>query len=726
MKQKNRILSAILLATVLSSNAPAVTSVITRHQSSRDFLKGTADEVEVTSEGTLRLSLESAVVDCGDLLYGVWSVHCFQAAADGVLYFGTGPDARVIRMEDGNVDQVYPPQRPDIYGDILNEHVFALAQDVAGRLLIAVSGSKGKLVRLSNEPEVVFEDDRVHYIFDIAKDADNNIYLATGPEGIIFRLDPFCSDPQVIYDTQDKNILSLVIDGTTLYAGCDGRGLIYKTDLVSGKTGVLYDSDQDEVSALLVDGKGDLYAATASAKAAMLQLQTADVSLAKSPGRPDVTRSSEKEPTPIDESINAANSEEEQQEPEKKEEKPTTPTPPTTKVAGHIYRISPEGFVEDVFSEIAVFYSLMKTDGKLWAGTGNTGRLYSVDPETEEKAIVHEDEISSQVTSVVDYDGATYLGLSNPARLVRLEKTFVSEGTFKSTLLDASQPARWGKLQIEADIPAGAQVLMSCRSGNLNEPNDSSFSDWAPDVTVEKPMDLECPVGRFCQYRLTLKANDAGQSPEIRQVTVAHAIPNLAPSVLSVQTERLRDRNKASLIQVNFRAQDENKDELEYAIEFRKIGRKLWIMLTDELEQPRFEWDGLTVEDGRYEVRVTANDRKSNSPETMLTGSRVSDVLVIDNTAPEISNMQLSLLGDDVFAKFTVEDTLSVPGTIRYTVDSNEKWVTAQPEDGVSDTLEETFSIQIKGLAPGDHVIALSIADDLENTRYKTYEVTVP
>jgi hypothetical protein len=79
-----------------------------------------------------------------------------------------------------------------------------------------------------------------------------------------------------------------------------------------------------------------------------------------------------------------------------------------------------------------------------------------------------------------------------------------------------------------------------------------------------------------------------------------------------------------------------------------------------------------------------------------------------------------------VTAEMLIEDTFSVLGSVRYTVDSNEKWITAMPDDLVYDTLSETFTIRIENLDSGDHVIAFSIADDLQNTRYKTYEVTIP
>ncbi|MHC4882014.1 MAG: hypothetical protein ACYTEN_07385 [Planctomycetota bacterium] len=730
---KRHIGSVLFLMVMLAPAGWAVTSVITRHQASGDFLKGEVEKVIIDSSGTLRLAPESAEVDCGERLKDVWSIHTMYADTDGAVYLGTGPDAKVFRNARGRCEQVYPAdvEETDDGADseILNEHVFAIAKDMAGRLLVAVSGETGKLVRLNQgKAEVVFEDERVRYIFAIALDPDNNIYLGTGPEGLLFRLDPFCQSPELVYDAQDKSLLALAIDDTAIYAGSDERGLVYKIDPEQKRATVLFDSDQKEVTALRVDDSGNLYAASSSAEAAMAQLKAASsISLKKEPGRPDKPDTRDPNlPSGATESLKTPNNDgAKKQEADKPSPKP--PIAPMAKAAGHIYKITPEGFVTDIFSEIAVLYSLAQADGKLWLGTGNKGQLYSIDLETEDKGIVFEDKTSSQITAIARMNGTTFLGLSNPARLMRLEKTFAASGTYESPMIDARQPAQWGKLQIEADIPEGCLVLMACRSGNVQDPNDATLSAWSHEAAVTKATELDCPVGRFCQYRLTLTADPgSGRTPEIREVTAAHVVPNLAPNVLAVKAERSRDKKTPSAIDIKFVAKDDNKDDLEFTLQFRKAGRTTWIPLKDELDQPRFEWDGRTVEDGRYEVRVIASDRKSNSPETALTGSRISRVFVIDNTAPAITDADLQVTGKTVTAKLLVEDAFSVLGKVQYTVDSNEKWVTVLPDDGVYDTLAESFTISINDLEPGDHVIAFSVADDLKNTRYKTYEVTIP
>ncbi len=735
MKAKPYLTAVLCFSLTMAAIGPAVTSVITRHNSSGDFLKGKTEGVIIRSTGTITLAPRTETVETGDFLKDVWSIHTMLTDAEGGVYLGTGPDANVFRYADGVVTQVYPVTATGDQADdssMRNQHVFAMAKDLAGRLLIGVSGEKGQLIRLANGPEVVFEDEKVQYIFAVALDEQNNIYLGTGPNGLIYRLDPFCQNAERVYEARDKNILSLLVKDGVVYAGSDQRGLIYKIDPEQKRAQVLFDTEQNEVADLLMDADGNLFAAGTNAAAAMLQLKASRASLKHAPGRPDNDEEGdggegeEELSSNTAGSLNTANGDDKTDKKEPTKPEPQAPRPPAAKVAGHIYKISPDGFVTDIFDEMAVFYSLLEFDGKLWLGTGNKAQLYTVDPATEEKAVYYEDETSSQITSLLAVGDVLYMGLSNPARLVRLEKGTVAEGVYESELIDAGQPARWGKLQLEADIPSGCEVLLASRSGNVKEPNDPTFSDWSADAVVTRATDLDCSQGRFCQYRLTLKSANRTSSPEIREVAAAFVTPNLAPKVKAIKIQRNRDKGKPTIYDISFAALDSNKDSLEFTLEFRKLGRTGWILLKEELDRSPFEWDSRTVEDGRYEVRVTANDRKSNTVSTEMTGSRISDPVVIDNTAPEIRESAVRVDGNSAQLVLLVEDAYTVVGKVEYTVDSNDKWMGTLPDDKVYDTLAEGITIQIDDLTSGEHVIAVAVSDDLENTRYKTFEVTIP
>jgi len=737
-------LLVLTLVCVISGSASlAVNSKITRHASSSDLMKGKTENIVIGSRGTLQLGSdwEAPVKEFED----VWSINSIVVSG-GTVYIGTSPNGGIYKYSLDKLTQIYPeesekkPAPKKIKKDkdantpddantaddkayLSNEHIFAMATDVVGRLLAGISGDKCRLCRFKNDKyEVIFEPDEDKYIFAIEVDSGGNIYLGTGPEGKVYKLDSSGKKTQLIYDSQDKNILSLAAgqDGF-VYAGSDSRGLIYKINPRTKTATVLYDSDEPEITALLFTEDGVLHAAATSAK--IVQAQTKFAAQSPLAGRPETTTTKSKDDAKGGLKLKIANIKEAVSKmPSKGPTPPRKPTRPGQ--ASYIHKISRDGFVTNVFSEAAVFFCLAEQDKSLLVGTGNSGQLFTVDPSTEQEALIYEDKQASQITALNVRRDAVYLGTANPAKLIKLGTGFASNGTYISELIDAGQPAMWGKLQIEADIPQGCKVQVASRSGNVKDVNDPTFSSWTQLEEVTQPVQLQCPLGRFCQYKLVLQSKGP-HTPIIREIAVASSVPNLAPKVESVDVSPIAAPGKQGEFKISFKAEDDNGDKLIYKIDFRKIGRTNWIELKDEIEKPTFEWDGKTVEDGRYEVRVTASDERSNNSATKLTGSRISEQVIVDNTAPVINKHSIDKDKNTLILKLHVSDEFSAIGRLNYTVDSNEKWKGTMPDDMVYDTMDEDFTIVIDKLEPGEHIIAVRIADSVGNIIYKTFEVNV-
>lgn len=736
---KSSFLKVLSVVVILSSacSVEAVTSAILRQKTSDDLIKGKTEAVIIDSEGVIRLGQKTHKLDFGALLDEVWTINTVLVDSSGTLYAGTSPQGQIIRFRDGKTDVLYSqaagkaaqpelsdPNDPNAIQQSpqLNEHIFAMAFDVAGRVLAGVSGEQGKLIRLGSETETVFENEKVQYIFAIVLDSQNNIYLATGPNGQLWKLDAFAQNPKLLCTMEDKNILSLAVgkDGL-LYAGTDTRGIIYKIKTDSGKAEALFDSEQDEITALVIDDSGILYAAATSGNAANQTLQ-AGSSMRKAPGKPEAYTEKPSGSSTGGLNLKPANSDE--------QKTPAAPQPqqapkaPGPKSAGYVYKISPDGFVKDIFVEPAVFYSLLCQKNRLLLGVGPQAKLFSINPTTEERSVIFDEKTSSQITAMSTDGKDVYIAIANPSGVVRLSEAFSAKGVYTSDLLDAGQPARWGKVQLDAQIPDGCQILLSVRSGNIKDVNDPMFSPWSPDINVVKPVEADCPIGRFLQYRLTFKTEDDKLTPSVREIAVANVVPNLPPQVAAVAVQKT-DKLKPYMMTIQAKAEDANKDQLEYAFEMRRQGRSGWILLKEKLDQPKYEWDTRTVEDGRYEIRVTASDRLSNDVQTALTGSRVSEVLVIDNTAPAIADAQLQVKASAAELVLTVKDSWSVVGKVQYTIDSDTSMQSSLPADGIYDTTEEQVTIVVPDLKPGRHVLAVSVADDLGNTAYKTWEVDI-
>ena len=759
--------AALIFITLVISAGPAwaVTSNITRQSSNADFLNGTVENAVISSKGQISLgrSAEVLVEEFED----VWSVNTLVVSG-GAVFIGTSPNGRIYKYSLGKFTKIYPqdsnqpeeagptenktdqitePARPDepnqpvepnqpgepndanavdVKEHLSNEHIFVMSTDVAGRLLVGISGKKCRLIRLEAERiETIFEPNDAKYIFAIALGNDGDIYLGTGPQGKIYRLDSFGEESELFYDSTDKNILSLTTgsDGF-LYAGSDSRGLIYRINTSTRVASVLYDSEQPEITALLFDQKGELYAVGTSAK--IVQAQTKFASQLPLAGRPESEAA-----TPKTAAENKGTLKLKIPNTNKGSQDKSSPKPPSSSKGpkpgkeSDIYKITKDGFVTNIFSEAAVFLCMVRQEDKFLLGTGNSAQLYTIEPDSEQQAVIYEDEQASQITAVALAGDDVYIGTANPAKLVKLGKKFAAEGTFASDLIDASQPAKWGKLQIEADIPNGCKVMVSSRSGNVKDVNDPTFSQWTPPKEMTGPTQLDCPAGRFCQYKLILQGPAGQATPIVREVAVAHTLPNLAPKVESVNIERIEAPGKTGVFKINYNAKDGNNDKLIYKIDFRKLQRDRWIEIEDETEGENFEWDGKTVEDGRYEIRVTASDDRDNTSTTKLAGSRISELVIVDNTSPVIKKYSIKKNADKVTLQLRVFDEFSAIGHVHYTVDSNAEWIGTLPNDSVYDTTDEEFTIVIDGIKAGEHIVTIRISDDVGNTMYKTFEVTM-
>jgi hypothetical protein len=742
--QSKYVFAIMFLVCLSVSFCSAVTSRVTRHNSSQEFQKGEANDVVIGSRGTIQLGRRAEVIV--KQFDDVWSINSIVSIGDTV-YVGTSPNGGVYSFGAGGLKKIYAAkltkkERPKDSNDrdanepndsnavgqdrhFANEHIFAMAADASGRLLVGISGQRCALCRLEGgELKTIFEPNDANYIFAISVDKGGDIYLGTGPKGKIYRLDSSGKRGEVLYDSSDKNILSLAQgpDGF-IYAGSDSRGLVYRINPKTKETVILYDSDQQEITALVFMGE-ELYAAATSANAVGAEAKFA--AQAPQAGRPEKQDDEEggDEESDGGTKLQIANTKESAGE-QQAEHKMPVPRPPRPAQASYIYKVTKDGFVTDIFNETSVFFCLASQGKELLVGTGNNAQLFAVEPNSEENAVVFEDRQASQITAVAVVGDNAYVGMANPARLVKLGKVFAREGVYTSDLVDAGQPAKWGKLQIEADVPQGCKVLMACRSGNVKDVNDKSFSKWTELKDVTGPVQLDCPVNRFCQYKLVLRGSDGKVSPVVREVAVASAVPNLAPRVESVTVTRMEMPGKSGVFKISYDAKDDNGDKLIYKIDFRRVGRTGWIEAAHDVETGNYEWDGKTVEDGRYEIRITASDERSNTPETKLMGSRVSDAVVVDNTGPAVVKYKLEKAGKNVTIKLTVNDELSAIGKVEYTVDSDANWIGIVPDDLIYDTTSEDFTIMVEKLSAGQHIISLKLADAVGNTSYKTYEVNI-
>jgi len=177
---------------------------------------------------------------------------------------------------------------------------------------------------------------------------------------------------------------------------------------------------------------------------------------------------------------------------------------------------------------------------------------------------------------------------------------------------------------------------------------------------------------------------------------------------------------------LQWQAMDPNGDSLRYDVYMRGQGEPNWILLDNDLAQPQYAWDTATVADGWYEIKVVASDRADNPAETALEGFKVSDPILVDNTAPLIEKLQVQVkAGGNAEVTFTVRDATSRLIAAAYTVDSADQWHPLAPTDGLFDGRQKEFRFTVKQLSPGPHRLAVRAADEAQNIGHAAQVIQV-
>jgi hypothetical protein len=396
-----------------------------------------------------------------------------------------------------------------------------------------------------------------------------------------------------------------------------------------------------------------------------------------------------------------------------------------------IYRIDPDGFVNEIFRQPVSVFSILEHDGALLVATGDDGAIYEVNPAAEETLALAKTDSKDVLCLLAAKDGRVFMGLANSGDVASMSRGYASDGTFTSPVLDAKQISRFGKVQLLGTLPTGSKLTISTRSGNVEETSAPGWSKWSDEVPAAEFTQIASPSARFFQYRLTF-SSDAGQAtPVVEEVNVAYQVPNLAPRVSSIRLTGGGESDSDSAtggtgkITIAWDASDPNEDELAYTLFFRNGTRSPWIVLKDKLKDPTFDWDTHGAADGRYEIKVEASDASANPKGEGKTASRVSDPIVVDNTAPVIGDVASRVSGTDATLKLNAADRTTTVAKLEYSVDSSENWQLVLPSDKIADSPQEAYEFVVGGLSGGAHQIRVRCTDAKGNRSFETVNVSI-
>ena len=162
-----------------------------------------------------------------------------------------------------------------------------------------------------------------------------------------------------------------------------------------------------------------------------------------------------------------------------------------------------------------------------------------------------------------------------------------------------------------------------------------------------------------------------------------------------------------------WKADDDNNDDLSYDVSYRREGDTTWRLLKSDLRDALLVWDTTSVPNGTYVLKVSASDRRSNPADLALAGELESNSFDIDNVAPTVQIAAPRKDGARFIVTADVRDADSTIARVEYSLDA-QRWQPAFPRDGILDGRQESFEVRLDAEAAG-HTLVIRVTDALGN-----------
>ncbi len=648
-------------------------------ESSAAFRVGQLERLNVSDRGVVRLARKSTTFR----ELGASRVWDLLRESNGTLLAATGDEGLILRRREG-LDRWEP------FFKVESSQALSLAELPNGQIAIG-TGPNGSVVLLSSGGEELRNDrlGQASYVWDLGVTADGTLYAATGPTGELWSRS-LGGSWELVFKSPHGQLLALAVSANdSVITGGQG-GLLYEVK-PGGSARVLYDAPEPEIRSILIGPDGSIFGATAS-----------------EPLEGGRTRDSASDDLGAHEPLDA------ELALELMIPRGTAVDSDPTTGSNAIYRYSTADGLTEVFRKKVVIFDLGWWNNRLVAATGPEAELFEISGTEASVRPTVRAGAGQFLATATDREGRLILGTGAPASIVTVDPSYVESGTLRSEVFDTRLQSRFGAIEWDARLPEGTEVSIQLRTGNVGIP-DGTWSDWTPPNADPPAIGTLVPPGRFVQYQATLATRDPSTSPRLKGIRVHYQSVNLAPEIKSIKvpaSEATNDSDSSDerVIELEWEAIDPNDDELSFTLEIRKEGWPNWIRVDNDPIQTRsFDWDASTVPEGRYRLRLTADDRRSNLEGTSFQRSLISEPFLVDHQGPEIMIVR-SECGADV----DVSDLFSRIERVSYAIDGGE-WTAVFPQDGLFDTRSEHLSVSLDHLEAGAHLLVVRGTDALGN-----------
>lgn len=588
----------------------------------------------------------------------------FSVAADskGRVYAGTGPRGVIYSAEGGTLSR---------FGEVDGMLVSALA--IGPRDALFAAALPGAIVyrfdRQGRREELARLEGAEHIWALVYDERRKALLAATGPSGKLYSID-LRGNVKELFASDSSHLLSLAIepDGGILI-GTDGEALLYRIHR-DDRAELLLDLAENELRGIFPARDG-LYL--------VANEMPAPPPAAKLEG-PDQLMNQ------LDRAKHGK---------------------------GRVYRLGPNGRLERLLARLDGHFTGIAegSGGRPLITQAGKGRIFTFDEE-DQPAIVGdlEDEqllgiISNRRAGVVIVSG-NGAAIHSPAEGAR---------TFTSRVYDMGFGTQLGRIAARGE----GVIEFSTRTGPRKTP-DESWTEWSQPIRTPGP--VRSPANRFFQIRASFV--EPGAPAILRAISISYLFANQPARATNIRIEADEKAEAASTTrQLLWDVENPDGDELRYRLSFRAEGQTLERPITREdtiHRANRYAWDIAGIPDGYYRVIVEVSDELANSPTRTLKRRTESAPLLIDHHAPEI--VELRAEGRTVIGKAV--DSFSDLAKLELAIDG-QPYRLYEPLDGILDSPEEDFAIELSELPRGIYLISVRVTDAAGNAAVRELEMTI-
>ena len=661
-----------------------------------EFNKGESTAAFVTSLGEVRpgWKTQRANLEIGQ----VWAT-----ALDGKkLYLGTDKSGAVYRVVGSKVQKL--ANIPKV--------VAAVSLAKAGRYLYVGTMPKGEIWRIDEKTKKTTRVAKIkgaESIWTLAVSPDGrNLFAGTGPKGKLFRVSTNGGSAEMIFDTNDKRIVSMAVsrDGAVWF-GTSEEALIFRYDPKTRTARAMADFTGNEVTALAIYRDGVVAAAN--------DLQP------KSGSGPKTSKEIEKA-NELDKKGDSAK--ELEGEPAYDKAAPAgteAPRAGALKGKGALFVVRSDGRTRQLHALKNTYFTsvVVGKSGDVYAGAADKGLVFRIG---DDDAVSTVFDVPERRVDHLIIEGKEFSFVTSDASALFRSKGFAKKATYLSTVFDAKAQARFGQF-----VWWGAgNVVIATRSGNTSEPGPG-WSRWSKLSEVSKSGGgsfrgkVNEPGGRYLQYRVSFRG---GNKDIVRRTALYYLPQNRATRITKVSVE---DASKSSgnvtartlparspVLTIDWDIENDDGDASTYVVSARREGEARWREVVNAdalLSNTQYQWNTETYPDGYYRVRVVASDKSSNMSERAETDAFTTSLFLLDNTRPVVKDVRVK------FPKAAARaiDGLSAISKMAYSIDDG-PWQVGAPRDGIFDQPSEFLVLSLpKDLSKGTHTLAIRVTDEAGN-----------